>query len=106
MGAPAANPHPVGSPAALAYTEGAKRVCATFAGVAECSAGSIMPVSGGGGTVIPAPAPPPDLPSAEWVKADIVSWLLAHGVHTTEVALRSLTKAELLSMVDDVLSVP
>ena len=100
-GVPATNPHPAGSPAALAYTEGAKKVCATFAGPAECTGApaNIMPVAGGGGTVIPAPAPSPDLPTEEWVKADIVQWLLDHGATESQSSLNSLLKADLLERV-------
>jgi len=38
-GAPATNPHPANTPANAAYTDGALKVCATYAGVAECSVG-------------------------------------------------------------------
>ena len=36
-GNPAINPHPVGSPAAAAYTDGALQSCSTYAGPAGCT---------------------------------------------------------------------
>ena len=107
---PATNPHPAGSPAALAYTEGAKKVCATFAGPAECGrrpagAFAAVPLAGDGGTVIPTPAPAPipappaDLPTEDWVKADIVQWLLDHGATESQAHLNGLLKADLLERV-------
>ena len=96
-GVPATNPHPAGSPANLAYTEGAKKACATYAGVAECSAGTIMPLVNP-----PSPAPPPAFPSGvpteDWVKADIVDWLIAHGATEPRTTLQSMLKADLLAL--------
>lgn len=46
------------------------------------------------------------VPSQSSSKAEIVAWLLAHGVSFTEAALFSLTVAELLSLVADLLDNP
>lgn len=45
-------------------------------------------------------------PTSEWLKADIVQWLADHGVTMSESALMALTKAELLDLVEDLLSNP
>ena len=106
-GVPATNPHPAGSPANLAFAEGAKHVCATYGGVAECAHMSIMPVvlgtgaSSGGAVTIPAPAPAPEpRPTDEWVKADIVVWLLERGCTEPEATLKGMLKADLLTMAE------
>jgi len=56
----------------------------------------------GGGQ--PPPAPPPDVPDESWTKADIIEWLRAAGVDITDKAARTLSKAELLDLVADVVS--
>jgi hypothetical protein len=45
-----------------------------------------------------------DVPDATWVKPDIVNWLADHGVTLSTSALNQLTKAELLELVQGVLS--
>lgn len=40
-------------------------------------------------------------PTASWLKADIIAWLLDHGVQLDEEALEQLTKAELLDLAAD-----
>lgn len=53
-GNPSSNPHPAGSPAALAYTAGAADTgCTGFKGPAECSSGSVAPSSHPGGGLHP-----------------------------------------------------
>lgn len=43
-------------------------------------------------------------PDSTWLKADIVTWLSQNGVALTDKAQASMTKAELLTLVDEVLS--
>jgi hypothetical protein len=49
----------------------------------------------------PPPPPPPPVPAESWTKAQIVAWLLDHGVTLDETALMALTKAELLALAAD-----
>jgi len=51
-------------------------------------------------------AAPIGVPTNASTKAQIVAWLLAHGVSFTEAALLTLTKDELLDLVADLLDNP
>jgi hypothetical protein len=62
----------------------------------------MVPVGGGPPVVIPLTG----VPTSANTKAEIVAWLLAHGVSFTEAALMNLTVAELLSLVADLLDNP
>ena len=59
------------------------------------SAAVVAPGGSGTGT----PAPPVEGPTADWVKADIVEWLLAHGCTETRTTLNGMLKADLLALV-------
>ena len=87
-GNPAVNPHPVGSPAAAAYTAGALQNCSTYAGPAGCtgvavgrSGAAAQPVSAG------------DV-MASWTKRQLKAWLDDHSIDYATDA----SKAELLTL--------
>lgn len=66
-----------------------------------------VPVPLGGFETEPTPEPEPEpepTPDSTWLKADILAWLQGRGVTVEGRALTDLTKAELLSLVNDVLS--
>lgn len=50
------------------------------------------------------PPPPPPVPDVSWSKQALLDWLLAAGVAVSVKAQRTLSKAELLVMVQSVLS--
>jgi hypothetical protein len=50
----------------------------------------------------PSPSPPPDTPTDAWAKADIIAWLTDY-IGKPEA---NLTKAELLTMVQEALDIP
>ena len=62
-GVPAANPHPVDSPAYDAYAAGAELDCAVFAGTAECGTDNTLLITGviegAPGSFVPSGAPDP-----------------------------------------------
>ena len=50
--------------------------------------------------------PKPDVPTAQWTKADIIDWLRGEGIEVTKKATRTLSKDELLTMAKHVRDYP
>ena len=64
------------------------------------------PDTGDEDTVIIPPPPPPDAPTEANTKAEIVDWLRTAGIDVDDKAAKTMSKAELLDLVQDVLDTP